>query len=103
MTGGVIEIRLAAPRPYVLQMLAQPQMAILSREGGTGPYRRAKRGGVPGKALVLTPVERATNESVDELPVPAWQIRIVRAERAWPALTRFTQGKAPRCDGGGFF
>ncbi|KEY98892.1 hypothetical protein AI27_08390, partial [Sphingomonas sp. BHC-A] len=59
MTGEVIEIRLAAPRPYVLQMLAQPQMAILSREGGTGPYRREKRGGVPGKALVLTPVERA--------------------------------------------
>lgn len=102
MTGEVIEIRLAAPRPYVLQMLAQPQMAILSREGGTGPYRREKRGGVPGKALVLTPVERATNESGDELPVPAWQTRIVRAERAALAITRFQQGKAALVLGGRF-
>src|SRR3546814_5297553 len=102
MTGEVIEIRLAAPRPYVLQMLAQPQMAILSREGGTGPYRREKRGGVPGKALVLTPVERATNESGDELPVPAWQTRIVRAERAAPAIPRFQQGKAALVLGGRF-
>src|SRR3546814_5749815 len=102
MTGEVIEIRLAAPRPYVLQRLAQPQMAILSREGGTGPYRREKRGGVPGKALVLTPVERATNESGDELPVPAWQTRIVRAERAALAITRFQQGKAALVLGGRF-
>ncbi|WP_416365372.1 ABC transporter substrate-binding protein [Sphingobium sp. JS3065] len=98
MTGEVIEIRLAAPRPYVLQMLAQPQMAILSRDGGTGPYRRAAR----GKALVLTPVERATNESGDELPVPAWQTRIVRAERAALAITRFQQGKSALVLGGRF-
>ena len=98
MTGEVIEIRLAAPRPYVLQMLAQPQMAILSRDGGTGPYRRAMR----GKALVLTPVERATNESGDELPVPTWQTRIVRAERAALAITRFQQGKSALVLGGRF-
>ncbi|AEG50506.1 ABC-type transporter, periplasmic subunit [Sphingobium chlorophenolicum L-1] len=98
MTGEVIEIRLASPRPYVLQMLAQPQMAILSRDGGTGPYRRTLR----GKALVLTPVERATNESGDELPVPAWQTRIVRAERAALAITRFRQGKSALVLGGRF-
>ncbi|WP_176597592.1 MULTISPECIES: ABC transporter substrate-binding protein [Sphingobium] len=98
MTGEVIEIRLAAPRPYVLQMLAQPQMAILTRDGGTGPYRRAQR----GKALFLTPVERATNESGDELPVPAWQTRIVRAERAALAITRFQQGKSALVLGGRF-
>src|SRR3546814_12112193 len=77
-------------------------MAILSREGGTGPYRREKRGGVPGKALVLTPVERATNESGDELPVPAWQTRIVRAERAALAIPRFQPGKAALVLGGRF-
>lgn len=98
MTGEVIEIRLAAPRPYVLQMLAQPQMAILTRDGGTGPYRREVR----GKTLVLTPVERATNESGDELPVPPWQTRIVRAERAALAITRFQQGKAALVLGGRF-
>lgn len=98
MTGEVIDIRLAAPRPYLLQMLAQPQMAILSRDGGTGPYRREAR----GKALFLTPVERATNESGDELPVPTWQTRIVRAERAALAITRFQQGKAALVLGGRF-
>ena len=41
MTGEVIEIRMAAARPFMLQMLAQPQMGILSRDGGTGPYRAA--------------------------------------------------------------
>ncbi|WP_242129333.1 ABC transporter substrate-binding protein [Sphingobium sp. Sx8-8] len=98
MTGEVIEIRLAAPRPYVLQMLAQPQMAILSRDGGTGPYR----GRAHGKVLVLTPVERATNESGDELPVPAWQTRILRAERAALAIVRFQQGRAALVLGGRF-
>lgn len=102
MTGEVIEIRLAAPRPYVLQMLAQPQMAILTRDGGTGPYRRETHERVPGGALVLTPVERATNEAGDELPVPAWQTRIVRAERAALAIIRFLQDKSALVLGGRF-
>ena len=44
MTGEVIEIRMAAARPFMLQLLAQPQMGILSRDGGTGPYRAARQG-----------------------------------------------------------
>ena len=44
MTGEVIEIKLTVARPFLLQILAQPQMAILAREGGTGPYRRAQQG-----------------------------------------------------------
>lgn len=98
MTGEVIEIRLAAPRPYVLQMLAQPQMAVLSRDGGTGPYRREPL----GKAMRLTPVERATTETGEELPVPPWQTRIVRAERAATAIIRFQQGKSALVLGGRF-
>lgn len=98
MTGEVIEIRLAAPRPYLLQMLAQPQMAILSREGGTGPYRREARKGVS----ILTPVERATNEAGEELPLPAWQTRLLRAERAALAIVRFRHGKAALVLGGRF-
>ncbi|KKW93345.1 ABC transporter substrate-binding protein [Sphingobium chungbukense] len=102
MTGEVIEIRLATPRPYLLQMLAQPQMAVLSREGGTGPYRRVALDKALGKALKLVPVERATNESGDELPVPAWQTRILRAERAALAIVRFQQGEAALVLGGRF-
>lgn len=97
MTGEVIEIRLAAPRPYLLQMLAQPQMALLSREGGTGPYRRERW----GKALILTPVDQP-DDGEDEPPASAWETRILRAERAALAVIRFREGKAAIVLGGRF-
>lgn len=95
MTGEVIEIRLAAPRPYLLQMLAQPQMTLLSRAGGTGPYRRAPW----GKALTLTPVDEAPGE--DGVPSPN-RMRILRAERAALAIIRFREGRAAMVLGGRF-
>lgn len=98
MTGEVIEIRLAAPRPYVLQMLAQPQMAVLSRDGGTGPYRRAVR----GNALVLTPIDRATGDDATDEPLPLWQTRVLRAERAALAIIRFRERDAALVLGGRF-
>ena len=39
MTDEVLEISLAGPRPNFLQLLAQPEMAILVDGRGTGPYR----------------------------------------------------------------
>lgn len=99
MTGEVIEIRLAAPRPYVLQMLAQPQMAILSREGGTGPYRSEPW----GKALLLKPLDGPGDpDDGEEPPAPAWQTRILRAERSALAVIRFREGKAALVLGGRF-
>lgn len=38
MTDRVIEIRLTAPRPDLLTLLAQPEMAILNNRVGTGPF-----------------------------------------------------------------
>ncbi|MDO7833987.1 ABC transporter substrate-binding protein [Sphingobium sp. HBC34] len=99
MTGEVIEIRLAAPRPYVLQMLAQPQMAILSRDGGTGPYRRRTQ----GSTLVLTPIDRVSGEEDGEdQPVAAGQIRVIRAERAALAIIRFRERDSALMLGGRF-
>lgn len=97
MTGEVIEIRLAAPRPHLLQMLAQPQMALLSRDGGTGPYRRERW----GKGLILTPVDTAEG-SEDEPPAQAWETRILRAERAAMAIIRFRERKTAMVLGGRF-
>ncbi|MEK7342912.1 MAG: ABC transporter substrate-binding protein [Pseudomonadota bacterium] len=94
MTGEVIELRLVAPRPFVLQMLAQPQMAILSRDGGTGPYRVAPQ----GKALFLTPIDRTGLE--EDEPIPPWQTRVLRAERAALAIVRFRDGDAALVLGG---
>jgi peptide/nickel transport system substrate-binding protein len=38
MTDRVIEIRLVAPRPHLLQLLAQPEFGILREGLGTGPF-----------------------------------------------------------------
>lgn len=38
MTDRVIEIRLRAPRPNLLQLLAQPEMGLVRASAGTGPY-----------------------------------------------------------------
>ncbi len=100
MTGEVIELRLATARPYVLQMLAQPQMAILARNGGTGPYRQRSA----EDYMILTPVDEATGDDIDaqDEPPPAWETRIVRAERAALAIVRFREGRAALVLGGRF-
>ena len=57
MTDRVIEIRLNAPRPNLLQLLAQPEMG-LTREGfGTGPFQPVQRTAPPG-AIPLLHTER---------------------------------------------
>ena len=38
----VIEIRLVAPRPNLLPLLAQPEFAILRGAQGTGPFKLAR-------------------------------------------------------------
>jgi peptide/nickel transport system substrate-binding protein len=96
MTGEVIELRLAAPRPHVLQMLAQPQMAVLSSTGGTGPYRKARQGGT----LFLTPIDRSSGDDAADEPIPQWQTRVLRAERAALAIVRFREGDAALVLGG---
>ena len=100
MTGEVIEIKLTVARPFLLQILAQPQMAILAREGGTGPYRRAQQ----GQALFLTPVDRATgdDETPDDEPIPPSQTRVLRAENAALAIIRFREEQAALVLGGRF-
>lgn len=44
MTDRVIEIRLIAPRPNLLPLLAQPEFAILRDRGGTGPFTPSANG-----------------------------------------------------------
>lgn len=99
MTGEVIEVRLVAPRPNILQLLAQPQMAILARDGGTGPYRARRQ----GNAMFLTPVDPPPSEDgEDDAVVPPWQTRVLRAERSALAIIRFREGAAALVLGGRF-
>ena len=61
MTDRVIEIRLAAPRPNLLQLLAQPEFGLVRAGAGTGPFNpptaeqaAALPAEEPKDALVLT-------------------------------------------------
>src|SRR4051794_27648166 len=38
MTDRVIEIQLVAPRPSLLSLLAQPEMAVMRANNGSGPF-----------------------------------------------------------------
>ncbi|WP_070156186.1 ABC transporter substrate-binding protein [Sphingobium phenoxybenzoativorans] len=97
MTGEVIEIRLSAARPYFLQMLAQPQMAITGPDGGTGPYRKQKR----AHTYFLRPVDDPMAHAGEDMPeIPAWHNRVVRAERAAKAISRFKLGLSQLVLGG---
>ena len=52
MTDRVIEIQLLSPRPNLLSLLAQPELAILRNRDGTGPFR-AEPSDVSGRELRL--------------------------------------------------
>jgi len=63
MTDRVIEVRLHAPRPNLLALLAQPEFAILRNGMGTGPYKLAPEPG-PGGQLRLVREVLAPDEEV---------------------------------------
>lgn len=95
MTDRVIEIRLSAPRPNLLQLLAQPEFG-LTREGlGTGPFepevRTAAKGAVP-----LLHVEHVLDgpDSRDLIDLSA--------APATSAVAAFAAGKADLVLGGTF-
>lgn len=53
MTDRVIEIQLLSPRPTLLSLLAQPELAILRGSHGTGPFTAVSTGG-PGGEIRLS-------------------------------------------------
>ena len=61
MTDRVIEIRLSAPRPNLLQLLAQPEFGLVRASVGTGPFGKptdeqlaSAKGEIDEKALFIT-------------------------------------------------
>ena len=82
MTDRVIAIELNAPRPHLLQLLAQPEFGLVSNDQGTGPFKATRKGDtlllsrtLPGfdgdqdqeeeVALSAAPAERAVKAFVD--------------------------------------
>ena len=96
VTPQVIDIRLVAPQPDLLQLLAQPEMAILSGETGSGPFGITERS--PG-ALLLRPLP---DPDADPAPIePSRDVRL-RGERPGVAVARFAADRAQLVTGGTF-
>jgi oligopeptide transport system substrate-binding protein len=99
MTPQVIEIRLRRPRPDLLKLFAQPELAVFreARLDGSGPFRaRLDRG-----SLTLLPL---TDSSAEDNQGPTPPERTVRlyGERSALALARFRAGRSDLILGGTF-
>jgi peptide/nickel transport system substrate-binding protein len=64
MTDDVLEISLVGPRPNFLQLLAQPEMAIIHEGKGTGPFHALQEAG--HLELHLPPEEEEEEEPTRE-------------------------------------
>lgn len=101
MTDSVIEIRLSVPQPNILELLAQPSMAIVYKGMGWGPMR-AKR---TGRTVLLSPVpdplaeDPAAAEAAANDPVASIELVGTTPQGA---LARFKNGYADGVIGGRF-
>ena len=97
MAGRVIEIRLSSPVPMLLQLLAQPELAMMRGVGGTGDMVLERRG--PAAVLAMKPpAARGIPEEAD------WKeyVRAIelRAESAESAIEQFDDGEVDVVLGG---
>jgi peptide/nickel transport system substrate-binding protein len=93
MTDEVLEFTLKAPRPHFLQLLAQPEMAVLLDGRGTGPRLATPR--ADGSVLLAVPPPEDEEDPETEAPPVA-----LRGERASLAVARFAAGGADLVTGG---
>lgn len=101
MTDSVIEIRLSVPQPGMLELLAQPSMAIVSKGMSWGPIRAKSI----GRAMLLSPVPDPLAEDQEAAEAaaadPAASIELVGTSPQG-ALARFKNGYADGVVGGRF-
>lgn len=95
MTPEVIEVELSRPRPDLLKLFAQPEMALVHAGGGAGPFRLAAR---EGDALRLTPLPDPDRDAEDG-PAPEDDVRL-RVEAAALAVARFSDRGSDLVTGG---
>jgi oligopeptide transport system substrate-binding protein len=63
MTDRVIEIRLRAPRPNLLALLAQPEFAIIRNGAGAGPFQVAADSAAPGQLRLTRDINSPDDET----------------------------------------
>jgi peptide/nickel transport system substrate-binding protein len=97
MTPEVIEVRLRSPRPELLKLFAQPELAIfdIRTMDGSGPFNIARRVGV---SVTLSPTP-----GIDLPPETAADPRatvVLHGERAARAIVRFVRHESDMVTGG---
>jgi peptide/nickel transport system substrate-binding protein len=89
MTDAVIEVRLSRPRPDLLKLFAQPELAILRVKplSGSGPFRIASS---TGNGVLLRPATDLGRSPDDETkePGPEQDVQLI-GENASRAILRF--------------
>ncbi len=96
MTDRVIEIRLTAPRPNLLVILAQPELGIVRNGLGTGPYSIDAKSQIPGTLRLVRDVL-----SSDEDVTRKEEILVSGAD-AGSAIQNFVAGQSDLVIGGSF-
>ena len=94
MTDRVIEISLTAPRPNLLQILAQPEFAIVYQNQGSGPFRVAGNDERNDGISLVRSVTDEEEESTRREEV------VLAAVKAPDAVRAFLQGKSDLVLGG---
>ena len=96
MTDRVIEIRLKAPRPNLLSLLAQPEFAIVRNGTGTGPFQVDPKQDKPGELWLTREIVSADEETTRRDEV--W----LSSASAEQAIRAFAAGNADLVLGGTF-
>ncbi len=99
MTPQVIEVRLKRPRPDLLKLFAQPEMAVfrLDTLDGSGPFRATQN----RVGVLLRPIPETSDPEDAAAPRPQETLQF-RGERAAAALARFREGQSDLVLGGSF-
>ena len=94
MTGKVVEVRLKAPMPYLLEMIAQPEFGLVKNGYGSGPMIAKKF--EQGMQLRWKEIDEEGN------PVLGTETVSLRSNTASVALARYVAGETDLVDGGRF-
>ena len=94
MTGKVVEVRLRAPMPYLLEMIAQPEFGLVRNGFGTGPMQAEKLDQATQLRL------KGTDEKGDPMLEP--ETITLRSSEASLALARYKNKVTDLVDGGRF-
>lgn len=99
MTPQVIEVRLKRPRPDLLKLFAQPELAVTRPRGlnGSGPFRAD----AAGRGVTLRAIADPMAADVDANATPAESLRLY-GERAAVAIARFRASQSDLILGGRF-